>query len=73
MRFSVYAPAASAALVRGLAFMLGYGRQSGLGLQAERKSLADYLNGGAWEVIDEYTEVESGERTDRAQGAAIRD
>jgi hypothetical protein len=60
------------AALRGLAFMLGYGRQSALGLQAERKSVADYLIGGGWELIDEYTEVESGERTDRAQGAAIR-
>jgi hypothetical protein len=33
--------------VQGSAFILGYGRQSGLGLQAERKFVADYLNGGA--------------------------
>jgi DNA invertase Pin-like site-specific DNA recombinase len=25
----------------------------------------DYLNGGAWELVAEFTEVESGKRSDR--------
>ena len=31
--------------------------QSGLGLDAQRKAIADYLNGGAWELVGEFTEV----------------
>jgi hypothetical protein len=33
---------------------------SGLGLEAQRKAVADYLNGGQWSLIAEYVEVESG-------------
>jgi DNA invertase Pin-like site-specific DNA recombinase len=43
---------------------------SGLGLEAQRKAVADYLNGGAWELLGEFTEVESGKRNDRPQLAA---
>jgi DNA invertase Pin-like site-specific DNA recombinase len=39
--------------------------QSGLGLDAQRKAVMDFLNGGDWELIEEFTEVESGKRTDR--------
>src|SRR3954452_8738746 len=38
--------------------------QSGLGLEAQRKTVTDYLNGGAWALIGEFTEVESGKRDD---------
>lgn len=38
---------------------------SGLGLDAQRKTVLDYLNGGKWELVAEYTEVESGVRSDR--------
>ncbi|MCK2056986.1 recombinase family protein [Methylobacterium sp. 37f] len=38
---------------------------SGLGLEAQRKAVADYLNGGSWTVITELVEVESGKRNDR--------
>lgn len=38
---------------------------SGLGLDAQRKAVADYLNGGRWTVIEEVVEVESGKRNDR--------
>src|SRR5690348_3276152 len=38
--------------------------QSGLGLEAQRKTVTDYLNGGAWALIGEFTEVESGKRND---------
>jgi DNA invertase Pin-like site-specific DNA recombinase len=33
---------------------------SGLGLEAQRKAIEDYLNGGHWELIREFVEVESG-------------
>lgn len=39
--------------------------RSGLGLEAQRKSVADYLDGGRWELIAEFVEVESGKRDDR--------
>lgn len=35
---------------------------SGLGLDAQRKAIADYLNGGQWELVQEFLEVESGKR-----------
>src|SRR5215469_7772773 len=38
---------------------------SGLGLEAQRKSVEDYLNGGHWELIAEFVEVETGKRDDR--------
>lgn len=44
--------------------------QSGLGLEAQRKAVADYLNGGAWKLVGEFTEVESGRRKNRPQLAA---
>jgi DNA invertase Pin-like site-specific DNA recombinase len=39
--------------------------KSGLGLDGQRKAVMDYLNGGAWELIGEYVEVESGKTSDR--------
>lgn len=50
-----------------LYFRVSTGRQgtSGLGLEAQRAAAAAYLNGGAWEVVGEFTEVESGKRSDR--------
>lgn len=39
--------------------------QSGLGLEAQREMINNHLNGGAWEVVAEYIEVESGKRSDR--------
>lgn len=41
--------------------------KSGLGLEAQRKAVLDYLNGGQWELIAEFTEVESGKKTDRPE------
>ncbi len=38
---------------------------SSLGLDAQRKAVADYLNGGSWNLIAEVVEVESGKRNDR--------
>jgi DNA invertase Pin-like site-specific DNA recombinase len=40
---------------------------SGLGVEAQRQSVADYLNGGRWKLIKEFVEVESGKKTDRPQ------
>ncbi len=34
--------------------------RSGLGLDAQRKAVADYLNGGSWDLVGQYVEVESG-------------
>jgi DNA invertase Pin-like site-specific DNA recombinase len=39
--------------------------RSGLGLDAQRAAVATYLNGGNWQIIDEFTEVESGKNSDR--------
>ena len=47
--------------------------QSGLGLEAQRKSVADYLNGKQHNIIDEVTEVESGRNTDRIKLKAAID
>ncbi|MDE2580219.1 MAG: recombinase family protein [Rhodospirillales bacterium] len=44
--------------------------RSGLGLDAQRKAVADYLNGGAWRLAAEFTEVESGKVNARPQLAA---
>jgi DNA invertase Pin-like site-specific DNA recombinase len=41
--------------------------QSGLGLEAQRKAVLDYLNGGRWTVLAEFTEIESGKRNNRPQ------
>jgi DNA invertase Pin-like site-specific DNA recombinase len=41
--------------------------KSGLGLEAQRKSVLDYLDGGRWELVAEFTEVESGKRSDRPE------
>jgi DNA invertase Pin-like site-specific DNA recombinase len=44
--------------------------QSGLGLEAQRKAVLDFLKGGQWKLADEFVEVESGKRSDRPQLAA---
>src|SRR3954471_14500840 len=41
--------------------------KSGLGLDAQRTAVTNYLNGGQWKIIAEFTEVESGRRSDRPQ------
>ena len=41
--------------------------RSGLGLEAQRKAVADYLNGGAWNLTGEFVEVESGKLDSRPQ------
>ena len=39
--------------------------QSGLGLEAQRDIINNHLDVGDWDVIAEYTEIESGKRSDR--------
>src|SRR6516225_5307917 len=39
--------------------------KSGLGLEAQRSAVADYLNGGKWSLVKEFKEIESGKRADR--------
>jgi len=41
--------------------------KSGLGLEAQQKAVMDYLNGGAWELVAEFTEIESGKHSDRPE------
>jgi DNA invertase Pin-like site-specific DNA recombinase len=40
--------------------------RSGLGLEAQRRAVLDFIDGGA-ELVAEFTEVESGKRNDRLQ------
>ena len=39
--------------------------RSGLGLEAQRKAVEDFLNGGNWRLVAEFTEIESGKHSDR--------
>jgi DNA invertase Pin-like site-specific DNA recombinase len=39
--------------------------KSGLGLDAQRAAVATYLNGGNWQIVEEFTEIESGKNSDR--------
>jgi DNA invertase Pin-like site-specific DNA recombinase len=39
--------------------------RSGLGMEAQRAAVTDYLNGGRWHLVAEVVEVESGKRKDR--------
>jgi hypothetical protein len=41
--------------------------KSGLGLDAQKAAVADRLNGGRWQIIGEFIEVESGKRASRPQ------
>ena len=38
---------------------------SGLGLDAQRAAVAEFLNGGAWTLLNEFVEIESGRKADR--------
>lgn len=37
----------------------------GLGIDAQKVAVANYLNGGVWKIVGEFIEVESGRRNDR--------
>jgi DNA invertase Pin-like site-specific DNA recombinase len=41
--------------------------KSGLGLEAQREAVAEYLNGGKYYLVSEIVEVESGKRSDRPE------
>ena len=41
--------------------------KSGLGLEAQRQAVANYLNGGNWHIVGEFTEVESGRHSGRPE------
>jgi DNA invertase Pin-like site-specific DNA recombinase len=47
--------------------------RSGLGLEAQQKAVRDYLDGGAWEIVADFVEVESGKRSDRPELARALD
>ncbi len=38
--------------------------QSGLGLEAQKQTVLNYLNGGQWELMQEFTEIETGKGAD---------
>jgi DNA invertase Pin-like site-specific DNA recombinase len=44
--------------------------RSGLGLDAQRAAVMNYLNGGRWQLLGEFTEIESGGNNDRVKLAA---
>lgn len=50
-----------------LYFRVSTARQgaSGLGIEAQRAAVAQFLNGGTWKVCAEFEEIESGKRNDR--------
>jgi DNA invertase Pin-like site-specific DNA recombinase len=41
--------------------------KSGLGFDAQRRAVRDYLDGSKWELVGEFTEVETGKRADRPE------
>ena len=41
--------------------------KSGLGIEAQRQAVANYLNGGNWRIVAEFVEVESGKRSNRPE------
>src|SRR4051812_38682238 len=38
--------------------------RSGLGLEAQKKAVSDFLNGGPWQLLAEFVEIESGKTDD---------
>jgi DNA invertase Pin-like site-specific DNA recombinase len=41
--------------------------KSGLGLEAQKAAVEVFLNGGSWQLLGEYTEIESGKRKNRPE------
>lgn len=41
--------------------------ESGLGLEAQKAAVLQYLNGGDWTLLEEFVEIESGKRKNRPQ------
>lgn len=50
-------------------YRVSTGRQgkSGLGLAAQKQQVLDYLNGGGWTLVAEFTEIESGKVNGRPE------
>ncbi len=44
--------------------------QSGLGIEAQRAAVLNFLNGGSWQLVSEHVEVESGKRDDNRPALA---
>jgi DNA invertase Pin-like site-specific DNA recombinase len=40
---------------------------SGLGLEAQRETINSFINGGQWDLLKEFQEVESGKNNDRPE------
>src|SRR3954452_543326 len=40
---------------------------SGLGIEEQQAAVAQYLNGGDWQIVGEFVEIESGKRSDRPE------
>lgn len=40
---------------------------NGLGIEGQRQSIETYLNGGDWNILKEFVEVESGKKNDRKE------
>lgn len=38
-----------------------------MGIEAQRESVSNYLNGGSWKLIAEFVEVESGKKSNRTE------
>jgi len=47
--------------------------RSGLGIEAQRETVTQFLNGGDWKLLGEYVEVESGKKADRPKLQAALD
>ncbi len=47
--------------------------KSGLGLEAQKEAVQQRLNGGRWQIVGEFVEVESGKRLSRPQLDAALD
>jgi DNA invertase Pin-like site-specific DNA recombinase len=58
---------AEGAFVFYLRVSTGKQERSGLGVEAQRRSVEDYLNGGRWTVVQEFIETESGKQDDRPE------
>ena len=58
---------ASGSFVSYLRVSTGVQARSGLGIEAQRHAVLDFLNGGKWELLKEFVEVESGKRDDRPE------
>ena len=45
---------------------------SGLGLEAQREAVADWLNGGNWQLVEEVVEVRAAKAITTGQASLVR-